>query len=140
MAKRKSTLGKFIAFTTTVAAIGGICYVYRDKIKESSIYKKSKDTLSNLRSKVSDKLADEDDFCFDDDFEDDFEDDVFSDDAKKSREYTSITINAKDSTVASTDKATQDDDNASDDDNTTCDTEDTESNEEDTADAEETNR
>lgn len=93
---KKNSFGKLLAFTTTVAAIGGVCYVFRDQIKESAVYKKACDKFCNLRDKVSDKFTSEDeDFFFDDDFEDDFEDDVFADDAKKSREYTSITINAK---------------------------------------------
>lgn len=96
---KKNSFGKLLAFTTTVAAIGGVCYVFRDQIKESSIYKKACDQFSNLRSKVGDKFATEDDdFIFDEDFEDDFEDDVFAEDAKKNREYTSITINAKEDT------------------------------------------
>ncbi len=93
---KKNSFGKLLAFTTTVAAIGGVCYVFRDQIKESNIYKKACDKFTTLRDKVSDKFATEDDdFFFDDDFEDDFEDIAFADDAKKNREYTSITINAK---------------------------------------------
>lgn len=97
MAKKNHTLGKLFAFTTTVAAIGGVCYVFRDQIKQSSIYKKSTECLSKLFEKVSDKFCqDEDDFSFDDEKEDDAAfDDMFSEDAKKNREYTSITINQK---------------------------------------------
>lgn len=97
MAKKNHTLGKLFAFTTTVAAIGGVCYVFRDQIKQSSIYKKSTECLSKLFEKVSDKFCqDEDDFSFDDEKEDDAAfDDIFSEDAKKNREYTSITINQK---------------------------------------------
>ncbi len=93
---KKNSFGKFLAFTTTVAAIGGVCYVFRDQIKESSVYKKATDKLSDLKNQVQDKFASDDDFFFDGDFEDDFEDDVFDEDAKKNREYTSITINQKD--------------------------------------------
>lgn len=97
MAKKNHTLGKLFAFTTTVAAIGGVCYVFRDQIKQSSIYKKSTECLSKLFEKVSDKFCqDEDDFSFDDEKDDDAAfDDIFSEDAKKNREYTSITINQK---------------------------------------------
>lgn len=99
MAKNNSTFGKFLALTTAVAAIGGACYIFRDQIKESEVYKKSKDKLSSLRDKMTDKLSnEEDDFFFDDEFEDDFEEDVFTEDAKNNREYTSITINSKDTT------------------------------------------
>lgn len=106
MGKKNSTFGKLLAFTTTAAAIGGACYIFRDQIKESSIYKKASDKFSGLRNKMSDKFSNnEDDFFFDDDFEDDFEDDVFSDDAKNNREYTSITINPKEEETSVTDVA-----------------------------------
>lgn len=97
MAKKKHTLGKFLALTTTAAAIGGACYVFRDQIKQSTIYKKSTECFSKLFGKVSDKFCqDEDDFFFDDEEDDDTAfNDVFSEDAKKNREYTSITINQK---------------------------------------------
>lgn len=101
MAKKKSTLGKVIAFTTTIAAIGGACYIFRDKIRESELYQKSKEAFSSLRNKMSDKSGnehEEDDFFFEEDFEDNFEDDMFSEDAKNNREYTSITINPKENT------------------------------------------
>lgn len=101
MAKKNSNFGKFLAFTTAVATIGGACYIFRDQIKESEIFKKTTDKLSALRNKVSNKLSsDEEDFFFDDDFEDDFEDDIFDEDTKSNREYTSITINAKDDSDA----------------------------------------
>lgn len=97
MAKKNHTLGKFLALTTTAAAIGGVCYVFRDQIKQSTIYKKSTECFSKLFGKVSDKFCqDEDDFFFDDQEDDDTAfNDVFSEDAKKNREYTSITINQK---------------------------------------------
>lgn len=97
MAKKKHTLGKFLALTTTAAAIGGACYVFRDQIKQSTIYKKSTECFSKLFGKVSDKFCqDEDDFFFDDEEDDDTAfNDVFSEEAKKNREYTSITINQK---------------------------------------------
>lgn len=97
MAKKNHTLGKFLALTTTAAAIGGACYVFRDQIKQSAIYKKSTECFSKLFGKVSDKFCqDEDDFFFDDEEDEDTTfNDVFSEDAKKNREYTSITINQK---------------------------------------------
>lgn len=97
MAKKNHTLGKLFALTTTAAAIGGVCYVFRDQIKQSSVYKKSTECLSTLFEKVSNKFCqDEDDFSFDDEEDDDTAfDDIFSEDAKKNREYTSITINQK---------------------------------------------
>ncbi len=103
MAKKNSSFGKFIAFTTAIAAVGGACYIFRDQIKESEAFKKTTDKLSALRNKVSNKFSsDEDEFFFDDDFEDDFEDDIFDEDSKSNREYTSITINAKDNNSTAT--------------------------------------
>lgn len=110
MAKKNSSFGKFIAFTTAVAAIGGACYIFRDQIKESEAFKKTTDKLSALRNKVSNKFSsDEDDFFFDDEFEDDFEDDIFDEDSKSNREYTSITINAKDDNSAANSAEENDD-------------------------------
>ncbi len=80
----KNKFGKFIAFTTAVAAIGGTCYIFRDKIKNSEIYNKICDALT-------DRLGGDTDF---DEFEDDDFDDteLFSEEAKRNREYTSINI------------------------------------------------
>lgn len=96
MAKKNHTLGKVLALTTTAAAIGGACYIFRNEIKESSIYKKSAGKVSKLFEKISGKLCkeDEDDFFFDED-DDFYSDNIFSEDAKQGREYTSITINQK---------------------------------------------
>lgn len=95
MAKKNHTLGKLLALTTTVAAIGGTCYIFRDKIKQSTIYQKSMDKLSRLFRKNSDDFMDDDDFFFDDE-DDTFSDDAsFSDDSAKDREYTSIVMNTK---------------------------------------------
>ena len=87
MAKNNHTLGKLLAFTTAAAAIGGACYVFRDKIKQSPIYQKAMDKLSGLMDKDSEDFTD-DDFFFD-------EEDTFSEDSAMDREYTSITMNAK---------------------------------------------
>lgn len=93
MAKKNHTLGKLLALTTTVAAIGGACYIFRDKIQQSAIFQKSKDKLSGLFGKDSDDFDDDDDFFFDD--EDDIisDDTMFSDSPNNDREYTSIAIN-----------------------------------------------
>lgn len=96
MAKKDHTLGKVLALTTTIAAIGGACYIFRDKIRESAIYQKSADKLSGLFGKKSDDFIDDDDFFFDDE-DDSFADDtLFSEDSNNDREYTSIAINSKD--------------------------------------------
>lgn len=94
MAKKKKTFGKLLAFTTTAVAIGGTCYVFRDKIKQSSVYKAVSEKLSDLFGSISEKYSDDDDDFFFDEEDDDFED-AFSKDTEHGREYTSITINAK---------------------------------------------
>lgn len=95
MAKNKNCFNKLLTFTATVAAIGGACYVFRDKIKNSPLYKAAVDKAYDLYDKWKDRQDDDDafdDFDFDED--DDFED-IFSEEDKSEREYTSITINAK---------------------------------------------
>lgn len=90
----KNKLGKFLAFTTVAAAIGGICYAKRDKIKESEAYQKISDALSKLKKKDDDY----DDFDFEDDVFEDFDDStMFNTVANGSREYTSINITSADS-------------------------------------------
>lgn len=96
MAKKNHTLGKVLALTTTIAAIGGACYIFRDKIRESAIYQKSADKLSGLFGKKSDDFVDDDDFFFDDEDDSFVDDALFSEDSNNDREYTSIAINAKD--------------------------------------------
>lgn len=106
MAKNKHFFGKFLAFTATAAAVGGACYVFRDKIKNSPLYKATLDKACDLYDKWKYRDFDDDedefeDFAFD---EDDSFDDVFSDEDKGSREYTSITINAKDDSTSDQEK------------------------------------
>lgn len=95
MGKRNGGLGKLIAFTTTVAAIGGICYIFRDKIKESPIFKTASEKAGDIYGSVKNKISKNEDFFFDD-WDDDFEefDDTASNDnnnqGTNNREYTSI--------------------------------------------------
>ncbi len=104
MAKNKNCFSKLLALTATVAAVGGACYVFRDKIKNSPLYKAALDKAYDLYDKWKDRQSDDDSFDdFDFDEDDDFED-IFSDEDKSEREYTSITINAKEDT-SSTDVA-----------------------------------
>ena len=101
MAKSKGTLGKFLAFTTTVIAISGTCYVFRDKIRQSSIYKSISSKLSDLFENFS-----KDDNFFEDDFfldnEADNEVNSFSESPVTEREYTSLTSNSKESDTTDT--------------------------------------
>lgn len=104
MAKNKNCFNKLLALTATVAAVGGACYVFRDKIKNSPLYKTALDKAYDLYDKWKDHQSDDDSFDdFDFDEDDDFED-IFSEEDKSEREYTSITINAKEDT-SSTDVA-----------------------------------
>ena len=104
MAKNKNCFNKLLALTATVAAVGGACYVFRDKIKNSPLYKAALDKTYDLYDKWKDRQSDDDSFDdFDFDEDDDFED-IFSEEDKSEREYTSITINAKEDT-SSTDVA-----------------------------------
>lgn len=104
MAKNKSFFNKIVTVTAAVAAVGGVCYVFRDKIKNSSLYKLTLDKLSNLYERQGDDFDEDfEDFSFDDD---DTFDEVFSEGEKSEREYTSITINAKEETQEETSKET----------------------------------
>lgn len=96
MEKKKHTFGKFLAFTTVAVAIGGTCYIFRDKIKQCGLYEKAADKLSSLKNNISGRLHKDDDFFFDDDDFKEDDNDVFAG-KEQNREYTSITINAKDS-------------------------------------------
>ena len=101
MAKNKNFFSKLLTLTAAAAAVGGACYVFRDKIKSSPLYKATLDKAYDLYDKWKERQEEEDDDDFEDfsfDEEDDF-DDVFSDEDKSEREYTSITINAKEDTV-----------------------------------------
>lgn len=93
----KNKLGKFIAFTTAITAIGGACYIYRDKIKESEIFK----AVTGKIADWMDKDGEPNDFIFDED--DDFDDvSPFDEEAKKNREYTSINITSTSSEESET--------------------------------------
>lgn len=121
MAKKNGGFGKLIAFTTAVAAIGGVCYIFRDKIKDSSLFKSASGKAGDIYDSVKSKMNKDDDLFFDD-WDDDFEDyddeiaDVNSDNTV-SREYTSISSVQNDSKeddtffneVDSTDNADSDD-------------------------------
>ncbi len=99
---KKGFLGKTLAVVGAVAAIGGVCYVFRDKIKESKLYKDFDvdDKVKKAKSFVNDKLPNSCD-CESDDFEDDFFYDEDEDDMPSTpvqREYTSITPQTEDDT------------------------------------------
>lgn len=103
MAKNKNFFSKLLTLTAAAAAVGGACYVFRDKIKSSPLYKATLDKAYDLYDKWKERQEDEDDDDFEDfsfDENDDF-DDVFSGEDKSEREYTSITINAKEDSVES---------------------------------------
>ena len=100
MAKKNGALGKLIAVTTAVAAIGGICYIFRDKIMESPLFQSATDKANDLYDNVKNKInrEDDDDFFFDDD--DDFFNDSSPSESTGEREYTSISISTSDDNIA----------------------------------------
>lgn len=110
MAKNKNFFSKLLTFTAAAAAVGGACYVFRDKIRNSPLYKATLDKAYDLYDKWKERQDDDldddfEDFSFDED--DDF-DDVFSTEDKSEREYTSITINAKEEPIEETNDETED--------------------------------
>ena len=70
---KKSFIGKSLAVIGAAAAIGGVCYVFRDKIKESKIYNDldMDEKLSKVKSFVNNNMScddyADDDFFFDED-------------------------------------------------------------------------
>ncbi len=96
MAKKKGALGKLLALTTTVAAIGGICYIFKDKIADSSLYKSASDKAGDIYGSVKNRFNSDDDFLFDD-WDDDFDDDLDDDFDNSTREYTTL-ASSKDAT------------------------------------------
>ncbi|MCM1499780.1 MAG: hypothetical protein NC124_15060 [Clostridium sp.] len=95
MAKKDHTLGKLLALTTVAAAVGGVCYIFRDQIRESSIYRKSTNTLLGLLQKLPGQNNNQENNNFSlKSEEDDFSDCIFPD-KKNVREYTPIHFNAK---------------------------------------------
>lgn len=111
---KKGALGKLIAFTTAVAAIGGVCYVFRDKIKESSAFKTASDKANDLYDTVKSKMnKDDDDFFFDDDdFFDETDDFADTNDSTGEREYTSILSKQSDSNTSEEADTTEETDTA----------------------------
>lgn len=65
--------GKFLKATAAIAAIGGVCYVFRDKIKNSTVYQSLDvdDKVEKVKSTIKEKMpvkdeADRDYFSLDD--------------------------------------------------------------------------
>lgn len=111
-------LKSFVRVTVAAAAVGGICYAFKDKIKDSKVYKehdvdgkiaKVKTTIKEKMPKVFDNEKDyveEDEIFFDD-----------LDDASE-RDYVSIDTDTDDDSKETTDTdavAKAEPDNASDD-------------------------
>lgn len=96
MSKKKGSFGKLLAFATTAAAIGGVCYVFRDKILESPLYQSASDKVKNLfGNSESDENFDDEDFFFDEEAPE--QEESTSAPAGGEREYISIT--SKDDTA-----------------------------------------
>lgn len=115
---KKGTIGKALAVVGAVAVVGGACYIFRDKIKDSKVYKNLDvdGKLNKVKSLINDNLPvgkkeaadDEEDFFFDED-EDISADDFFNEEDSTGRGYTSINPSSLDE-VESEDTTKNDED------------------------------
>ncbi len=90
-----------VKFTVAAAAVGGLCYAFKDQIKESKVYKdydvdtKIKKVKTTLKDKMPAIFDNEADFVEEDDL---FEDlDLAAEDVE--RDYVSITPEAAEDTA-----------------------------------------
>lgn len=75
---------KFLKAVTTVAAVGGVCYLFKDKIKESNIYQSMdvEDKVEKVKTTIKEKMPVKNDTGTDKDyFSLDDEDTTATDDA-----------------------------------------------------------
>ena len=70
---KKGLFGKLLTATAAIAAVGGACYMFRDKIKESKLYEElgvedKLHSLKNMRKNHEDEedFIDEDEYIFED--------------------------------------------------------------------------
>ena len=107
---KKSFLAKTLTVIGAVAAIGGVCYIFRDKIKASKVYNDLDvdDKINKAKSFITDKMP-----CCNDDYEDDFfydddeDEDIKPSNSSAKRGYTSLDNSTKED-VASTDTSNED--------------------------------
>lgn len=90
------------------AAVGGICYAFKDKIKESKVYQEYDldDKIQKVKSTIKDKMPKSDN---EKDYVDD--DEIFFDDLDASsteRDYVSIDTDSKDEDAEDTNAETSD--------------------------------
>ncbi len=108
-------MGKFfkgvVKFSVAAAAVGGLCYAFKDKIKESKVYQDNNvdEKINKVKTTIKDKMPKI--FDNEDDIE---EDDLFADDLDlemedANRDY--VTINPDDS-EKSEDAATEEPDDS----------------------------
>ncbi len=91
------------------AAVGGICYAFKDKIKESKVYQEYDldDKIQKVKSTIKDKMPKSDN---EKDYVDD--DEIFFDDldaGSAERDYVSIDTDSKDEDVEDSSSETADD-------------------------------
>lgn len=85
-------LGKLLTAAACGAAIGGACYMFRDKIKESKIYEDLKidDKLMTLRDLFAKDVKDEEDYFDEDEYIFETDDTATESDDNASRSYVSL--------------------------------------------------
>ena len=99
-------------FTVAAAAVGGVCYAFKDKIKESKVYKDCEvdEKLNKVKTTIKEKMPkifdNEEDYVEDDEIF--FEDDDFDPD-NTSRDYVSLNTENASSEDSSAGEATDDD-------------------------------
>ncbi len=82
-----------LKFTVAVAAVGGICYAFKDKIKESEVYKnhdvdnKINKLKTTIKEKMPKSLDNEEDFVEEDEI---FFDDIDTASGEVTRDYVSL--------------------------------------------------
>lgn len=106
MSKKKSGIKSAFKLFAVVASVGGVLYVFKDKIKESKILDNTEDNpLNKLKEKVCNTINNKDKFYDDEDdsvkeSDEDFVD-AFDEAHTKDREYVSINITSKQETESS---------------------------------------
>lgn len=96
-----------VKFTVAAAAVGGICYAFKDKIKGSKVYQDNNvdEKLSKVKTTIKDKMPKI--FDNEDDIE---EDDLFADDLDlqmedTERDYVNLTPDDTDTSKADAEEA-----------------------------------
>ena len=99
-----------VKFSVAAATVGGVCYVFKDKIKQSKFYQEYDvdSKIDKVKSTIKEKIP-----AFDDEADIVEEDELFFDDSEAdgSRDYVSLNSDSDDETdvAASSDEEVEDD-------------------------------